>query len=66
MEAKASTIKPGSSEMRLSTMEELRRRDQIGDGFELRNQTDGAVGRGLDLGFTSDSSLRPSAWTWRE
>ena len=64
--AKVSTIRPDSLEMGLSTMEELRRRDQIGDGFELRNQTDRAVGRGLDLGFTGDSSLRPSAWTWRE
>ena len=44
------TIRPGSSEM------SLRRWDQTG----------GAVGRGLDLGFTGDSSLRPSAWAWRE
>ena len=47
-------------------MEELRWRDQISDGFERRDQTDGAVGRGLDLGFTGNSSLRPSAWAWRE
>ena len=65
-EAKASTIRPGSLEMGLSTMEELRWRDQIGNGFEQHDQTDGAVGRGLDLGFTGDSSLRPSAWAWRE
>nr|POE82171.1 hypothetical protein CFP56_78779 [Quercus suber] len=45
---------------------ELRWHDQIGDGFEYRDQTGGAVGRGLDLGFISDSSLRPSAWAWRE
>ena len=44
-EAKASTIRPGSLEMGLSTMEELRWRDQIGNGFEQRDQTDGAVGR---------------------
>ena len=47
-------------------MEELRWRDQINDEFEQRDQTNGAVGRGLDLGFTGDSSLRPSAWAWRE
>ena len=63
---KASTIRTGSSEMGLSTMEELRQRDQISDGFEWRNQTGKAVGRGLDLGFTGDSSLRPSAWAWCE
>ena len=56
MEAKASTIRPGSSKMG------LRRRDQIGDGFLWRDQTGGVVGRGLDLGFTGDSSLRPMAW----
>ena len=66
MEVKASTIRPGSLEMGLSTMEELRWRDQIGNGFEQRDQTDGAVGRGLDLGFADDSSLCPSAWAWRE
>ena len=55
LEAKASTIRLGSSEMG------LRRRDQIDDGFKRRDQTDGVVGRGLDLGFTGDSSLRPSA-----
>ena len=65
-EAKASTIRPGSLEIGLSTMEELRWRDQIGNGFEQRDQTNGAVGRGLDLGFTDDSSLCPSAWAWRE
>ena len=65
-EAKASTIRPGSLEMGLSTMEELRWRDKIGNGFEQRDQTDGAMGRGLDLGFTGDSSLHPSAWAWRE
>ena len=64
--AKASTIRPGSSEMGLSTMEELRQRDQISDGFERRNQTGKAVGRGLDLGFTGDSSLCPLGWAWRE
>ena len=47
-------------------MEELRWRDQISDGFERRDQIDGAVGRGLDMGFIGDSSLRPSAWAWRE
>ena len=62
MEAKAkvSTIRLGSLEIG------LRRRDQIGDGFERRDQTGGAVGWGLDLGFIGDSSLRPSAWAWRE
>nr|POE81512.1 hypothetical protein CFP56_29137 [Quercus suber] len=50
--------------MGLNTMEELRRRDQIGDGFERRDQTDGVVGWGLHLGFTGDSSLCPSAWAW--
>ena len=65
-EAMASTIKLGSSEMGLSTMEELRRCDQIGDGFERHDQIDGAMGRGLDLGFTGNSSLHPSAWAWRE
>ena len=64
--AKVSTIRPDSLEMGLSTMEELRRRDQIGDRFERRDQTGGAVGRGLDLGFIGDSSLRPSAWAWHE
>ena len=33
--------------MGLSTMEELRRRDHIDDGFEQRDQIDEAVGRGL-------------------
>ena len=47
-------------------MEKLRRHNQIGDGFERCDQTGGAMGRGLDLGFTGDSSLRPSAWAWRE
>ena len=42
------------------------RRDQIGDGFLRRDQTSGAVGWGLDLGFTSDSSLCSLAWAWRE
>ena len=37
------------------------RRDQIGDGFSRRDQIGGVVGRGLDLGFLGDSSLRPSA-----
>ena len=55
MEAKASMIRSGSSEMG------LRRRDQIGDGFSRRDQIGGVVGRGLDLGFLGDSSLRPSA-----
>ena len=55
-----STIKPGPLEMG------LRRRDQIDDKFERRDQTGGAVGQGLDLGFIGDSSLRPSAWAWRE
>ena len=36
--------------MGLSTMEKLRRRDQIGDGFEQCEQTDGAVGRRLGCG----------------
>ena len=60
VEVRASTIRLGSSEMG------LRRRDQIDDGFSWRDQTGGAMGRGLDLGFTSDSSLRPSAWAWCE
>ena len=60
MEAKASTIRSGSSGMG------LRRRDQIGDGFSRRDQIGRVVGRGLDLGFTGDSSLHPSAWAWRE
>ena len=60
MEAKASTIRSGSSEMG------LRRRNQIGDGFSRRDQIGGAVGRGLDLGFPGDSFLRPLAWAWRE
>ena len=46
--------------------EKLRRRNQIGDGFERCDQIGGVVGRGLDLGFTGDSSLRPPAWAWRE
>ncbi|KAL0013926.1 hypothetical protein SO802_000995 [Lithocarpus litseifolius] len=62
-EAKASTIRPGSSEMGLSMTEELRRHDQISDRFERCDQTGGAMGRGLDLGFTGDSS---PAWAWRE
>ena len=45
MEAKASTIRSGSSEMG------LRRCNQISDGFSWRDQIGGAVGRGLDLGF---------------
>ena len=36
--------------MGLSTMEELRRRDQISDGFEQRDQTCRAVGWGLGCG----------------
>ena len=52
--------------MGLSMTEKLRRRDQISDGFEQCDQTGRAVGQGLDLGFTGDSSLRPSAWAWRE
>ena len=36
--------------MGLSMMEELRRRDQIGDGFERRDQTGEAVGWGLGCG----------------
>ena len=40
---------------------EVRQRDQISDGFERCDQTSKAVGRGLDLGFTGDNSLRPSA-----
>ena len=60
VKAKASMIRLGSSEMG------LRRRDQINDGFERRDQTGGAVGQGLDLGFIGDSSLRPSACAWRE
>ena len=55
MEAKASTTRPGSSEMG------LRWRDQIGNGFERRDQIGGAVGWGLDLGFTGNTSLCPSA-----
>ena len=46
--------------------DKLRRRDQIGDGFEQHDQTGGAEGRGLDLGFTDDNSLRPSDWAWLE
>ena len=46
--------------------DKLRQRDQIGDGFERHDQTGGAEGQGLDLGFTSDNSLRPSAWAWYE
>ena len=38
----------------------------IGDGFERHDLTGRAMGRGLDLGFTGDISLRPSAWAWRE
>ena len=47
--------------MGLRTTEKLRQCDQIGDGFEWCDQTGRAMGRGLDLGFTSDSSLRLSA-----
>ena len=36
--------------MGLSTTEELRRRDHIGDGFEQRDQIYGDVGRGLGCG----------------
>ena len=36
--------------MGLSTTEELRRRDQINDGFEQRAQTSGAMGQGLGCG----------------
>ena len=36
--------------MGLSMMEELRRRDQIGDGFERRDQTGEAVGWRLGCG----------------
>ena len=36
--------------MGLIKTEELRRHDQISDGFEPRGQTDGAVGRGLGCG----------------
>ena len=36
--------------MGLSMMEELRRHDQIGDGFERRDQTGEAVGWGLGCG----------------
>ena len=35
-------------------------------GLRRRDQTGGAVGRGLDLGFIGDSSLHPSAWAWRK
>ena len=52
--------------MGLSTMKKLRQHDQIGNGFEWCDQTGGAVGRGLDLGFIGDSSLCPSAWAWHE
>ena len=60
MEAKASTIRSGSSEMG------LRRCNQINDRFSWRDQIGGAVGRGLDLGFPGDSSLRPLAWAWHK
>ena len=73
---KSGQVQLGSSEMGLSMTEKLRRCDQIGDGFERRDQTgDGferrdqtsrAVGRGLDLGFTGNSSLHPLAWAWCE
>ena len=36
--------------MGLIKIEELRRRDQIGDGFEWHDQTDRAVGWGLGCG----------------
>ena len=36
--------------MGLSTMEELRRRNQISDGFERRDQIGRAVGQGLGCG----------------
>ena len=36
--------------MGLIKTEELRRHDQIIDGFESRGRTDGAVGRGLGCG----------------
>ena len=37
--------------MGLSMTEELRRRDQIDVGFERRDQTGGAIGRGLGCGI---------------
>ena len=36
--------------MGLSTTEDLSRRDQIGDGFERRDQTGGTMGRELGCG----------------
>ena len=63
---KSRWVQLGSLKMGLSTTEKLRRCDQIGYGFKRCDQTGGAMGRGLDLGFTSNSSLHPSAWAWRE
>ena len=37
--------------MGLSMTKELRRCDQIDDGFERRDQTGGAIGRGLGCGI---------------
>ena len=63
---KSRWVQLGSQEMGLSTTKKLRQHDQIDDGFEQCDQIDGAVGRGLDLGFIGDSSLRPLAWAWCE